>query len=110
MRTKRIYQEKSSLSLLSFLLLLIIPGEFGCSNKCKLDLDHAPEVRGFRLGMTLDSIRSRFPNLPEVTPDKLGSTRIVIENAAMNEGLKREASPRSDSVVLRVDTFRYPQF
>ena len=111
MRTKRIYQEKFSLSLLSFLtLLLIIPGESGCSNKCELDLDHAPEVRGFRLGMTLDSIRSRFPDLPDVTPDKLGSTKIVFENAAMNEGLKRGPSTRSDAVVLRVDPSRYPEF
>jgi hypothetical protein len=111
MRTKRIYQKKFSLSLLSFLtLLLIIPAEFGCSNKCTLDLDHAPEVRGFRLGMTLDSIRSRFPDLSNVTPDKLGSTRIVFENAARNEGLKREPSSRPDAVVLRVDSSRYPEF
>ncbi|MDQ6653484.1 MAG: hypothetical protein M3Y84_12155, partial [Acidobacteriota bacterium] len=103
MRTKSIYREKFSLSVLSFLtLLLIIPGEFGCSNKCELDLDHAPEVRGFRLGMTLDSFRSRFPALPNITPDKLGLTKIEIENVAMNEEAKRQASPHSDTTVLFV--------
>lgn len=110
MRTKKIFHEKFSLSLLRFLMLsLIIPG-FGCSNKCELDLDHAPEVRGFRLGMTMDSIRSRFPDLPSVTPDKFGLTKIVIENVIRNEEVKRPASPRSDTAVLLVDTFRYPEF
>ncbi|MFN2516758.1 MAG: hypothetical protein ABR556_11160 [Pyrinomonadaceae bacterium] len=111
MRTKRPSRETVSLSLLSFLIFfLVIPGQLGCSTKCEIDLDQAPEVRGFRLGMTLDSIRSRFPDLPDVTPDKLGSTRIVIENTAMNEGVKREPSTRSGAVVLLVDTSRYPEF
>jgi hypothetical protein len=111
MRTKRIYQKKFSLSLLSFLtFLLLIPAEFGCSNKCELDLDHAPAVRGFRLGMTLDSIRSRFPDLADVTPNKLGLTKIDIENAAMNEEKKRQTSSHSDIPVLLVDTSKYPEF
>lgn len=111
MRAKRISPDKFSLFLLSFLIFLVVlPGELACSKNCELDLEHAPEVRGFRLGMTLDSIRSRFPDLADVTPDKLGSTKIVIEKAAVNEGLKREPALHSEAVVLLVDTSRYPEF
>jgi hypothetical protein len=60
--------------------------------------------------MTLDSIRSRFPDLPNVTPNKLGLTKIVIENVTMNEEVKPQPSPHSDTTVLLFDTSRNPEF
>lgn len=112
MRTKRLSRKTASISLLNFLIfLLVIPGQLGCSNnKCELDLEHAPDVRGFRLGTSLDTIRSRFPDLPDIIPNQLGLTRIVIENGPMREGAERQSPPQSNTAVAFVDTSRYPEF
>lgn len=47
-------------------LCLIVIAQVACSSTkpCTVELEQAPELRGFRLGMSLEDIRKRFPGFP----------------------------------------------
>jgi len=54
--------------------------------KCTLGLDHAPELRGFRLAMTQQNVLARFPGVSIEKPDKFGLARLrlsLIDSAAV---------------------------
>ena len=44
--------------------------------KCSLAMDHAPELRGFRLAATQQNILARFPGVSIEKPDKFGLARL----------------------------------
>lgn len=53
-----------------FALSVCIMFQTSCTNsiatpKCTITLAQSQEIRGFRLGMTLDELKQKFPNLPE---------------------------------------------
>lgn len=62
-----------SKSLLSILCLLFI-GKLGYAqtDACVLPYDQLPEVRGFRLGMTIEQIKQRYPHFPELKTNAYG--------------------------------------
>ena len=47
---------------------------------CRLGLEKAPELRGFRLGMSLDKVKTRFPDVG-VTPGEFGQSRFDLNGA-----------------------------
>jgi len=54
--------------------------------KCTLGLDHAPELRGFRLAMTQQNVLARFPGVSIEKPDQFGLARLrlsLIDSAAV---------------------------
>jgi hypothetical protein len=54
--------------------------------KCTLGLDHAPELRGFRLAMTQQNVLAKFPGVSIEKPDKFGLARLrlsLIDSAAV---------------------------
>lgn len=59
---------------------------------CPLTLNEAPEVRGFKLGMTVAQVRARLGGVAIRKPDELGG-QMLIANAAM----LRKASPTASS-------------
>src|SRR2546430_16709147 len=57
--------------------------------KCTLGLDHAPELRGFRLAATQQSVLARFPGVSIEKPDKFGLSKLrltVIDSAGLIKG------------------------
>lgn len=71
-----------------FLIAVVL--SFACSKPCKLTPENAPELRGFRLGMTLDEIKKKFPNLPPINANEYGLSKIYFDRTAKPEQSYRE--------------------
>lgn len=63
--------KRLAIAFASLFLLTIasFPQSKPTENQCRLSLSEAPEVRGFRLGMSMEQATSRFPAL-ETTADE----------------------------------------
>ena len=65
--------------------------------KCTLGLDHAPELRGFRLAMTQQNVLAKFPGVSIEKPNKFGLARLrlsLIDSASLIRG----SAPRDKGV------------
>jgi len=60
------------------LVALILPC-IACTKPCALEMDTTPDIRGFRLGMTLDQLNERFPHLLKPVVNKYGYSMVVID-------------------------------
>jgi hypothetical protein len=71
--------------------------------QCTLGLDRAPELRGFRLGITQAAVLARFPGTSVDKPDKFGVTQLrlsVIDTSGMSKGLPvRDKAVQPDMVL-----------
>ena len=88
--------------------------------KCALGLDHAPELRGFRLGTTQQSVLARFPGISIEKPDKFGLARLrlsMIDSSGVITGpATRDKSPLQADISARpedgsafvVESARFP--
>src|SRR5438874_6447196 len=57
--------------------------------KCTLGLDHAPELRGFRLATGQQNVLARFPGVSIEKPDKFGLAKLrlsVIDSVGVIKG------------------------
>ena len=75
-------------SLLSLLLCLPAFGQKAPEQKptCTLGINEAPELRGFRMGMTQAAALARFPGVTAGKPDKFGLSRLrlsIIDSSAL---------------------------
>ena len=64
------------------LFLILISAIFfcsSCSQPCTLTPASAPELRGFRLGMTLDEIKRKYPKLPPIGVSEFGVSKIYFD-------------------------------
>lgn len=50
------------------------------TQQCPIKLEQAPEVKGFRLGMTADQIRKQVPQFKDKKPDEFGFTQTYLIN------------------------------
>jgi hypothetical protein len=80
----------SVLSKLRFSCFLLALSIFvGCSKppndkyagRCELKMENSTEVRGFRLGSTIEQLKGRFPALNIPLADERGHTYLYIENS-----------------------------
>lgn len=73
-------------------LCLIVIAQAACSSTkpCTIELEQAPELRGFRLGMSLEDIRKRFPGFPGAS-SKIGLSTVEISCASENVMLNRSS-------------------
>jgi hypothetical protein len=72
---------KSLLHKIGLLLLLVLCWASVSAQQCKLKIDqlgNAPELRGFRLWMSFDEVRTRVPQVRFGSPDEFGVTRTSI--------------------------------
>jgi len=97
---KRIQFLLTKLLAIHFLLLI----NFGCSTRCTKPLNQAPELRGFRLGTSVNEIQNRFPGFPQLSPDEFGLAKVIIQATNIPEAVL----PAGDNYVL-VSVSRYPE-
>jgi hypothetical protein len=71
--------------------------------KCTKTLAEAPELRGFKLGMTLDQIRKRIPNFKINKPDEFGFAKGTIYSSEAKSSLD---NPQG----TYVNPSKYPEF
>jgi hypothetical protein len=68
--------------------------------KCTLGLDHAPELRGFRLATTQQTVLARFPGISIEKPDKFGLARLrltLIDSVGLIKGpMTRDKGVQTD--------------
>jgi hypothetical protein len=87
--------------------------------KCTLGLDHAPELRGFRLAMPQQNVLARFPGVSIEKPDKFGLARLrlsVIDSAGVikgpatrDKGVQADISARpEDGSAFVLDGAKFP--
>src|SRR5438067_1971897 len=88
--------------------------------KCTLGLDHAPELRGFRLAMSQQNVLARFPGVSIEKPDKFGLARLrlsLIDSSGVIKGpVTRDKSPLQADISARpedgsafvVESVRFP--
>jgi len=74
--------------------------------KCTLGLDHAPELRGFRLAAPQQNVLARFPGVSIEKPDKFGLARLRLSFVDASAVI-RVTSTRDKSV--QVDTSARPE-
>lgn len=58
------------------------------SSQCNLSINRAPELFGFRLGMTVDEVRARYANLKVSSPDAWGDSTGSVDPAENSRAQK----------------------
>ena len=87
--------------------------------KCTLELDHAPELRGFRLATTQQNVLARFPGVSIEKPDKFGlarlrlsvidSTSVIKRPATRDKGVQADITARpEDGSAFILDSAKFP--
>lgn len=61
-------------------------------NKCALKNNQAPELRGFRLGMTTEQVKARVPLVSLQPPDEFGLSKAYVSGSELKEGSKADFS------------------
>jgi len=74
--------------LLLTTLLLLSGGTFinAQETKCTLKINQAPELRGFRLGMTWEQVKNRAPRIELGTQDEFGHSKATLYKRSLKEG------------------------
>jgi len=82
------------------LSLLIIASQLACSTKqpCTVNLADSPELRGFKLGMSLAEIQKKFPGFPEVRANQFGLTTVEMDIDYDNNLLNQEVDTSNFSL------------
>lgn len=96
----------TSLRLLA--LALVTALHLSCSVKqpCTVSLAQSPELRGFRLGMSLSDIQKRFPGFPPVSANRFGLAKVELSNLYVRNVLDR---PVGNDMVSLVSAAPFPE-
>jgi len=87
--------------------------------KCTLGLDHAPELRGFRIATAQQNVLARFPGVSIEKPDKFGLAKLhlsVIDSADVikgsptrDKGVQADITARpEDGSAFVIDSAKFP--
>lgn len=89
-------------------LSLIAVLHLGCNanQPCTVTLEQSPELRGFRLGMSLSDIQNRFSGFPSVSANQIGVATVEISPDYIKNALNE---PRGDDVVSLVSASSFPE-
>src|SRR4051812_40330828 len=85
---------------------------------CALGLDQAPELRGFRLGMTQAAVLARLPGVTIEKPDNFGLARLrlsFMDSTSLLKTSTREKAVQPDAFsgegsAFVLDSARFPAF
>ena len=80
-----------------------------CAGKpklCTLKLQQSPELRGFRLGMSISDIQKRFPGFPSVSANEAGLAIVEISDVYVRNVLDR---PVGENVISLVSAAPFPE-
>jgi len=75
------HRSRFALHLFCSILLCLVSGLSISAQQCSVRSDQlldAPELRGFRLGMTFDQVKARVPQVKFGRPDEIGLTKTSI--------------------------------
>lgn len=91
-------------------LCLIVTAQVACSSPtpCTVELEHAQELRGFRLGMTLQDIRKRYPEFPGISPSQIGLSTVEISSAYTRNKLDNPSGDGNNNFSL-ISAAPYPE-
>ncbi len=77
--------------------------------QCFLTIEQSPDVRGLRLGMTLDQVREVFPELPEPPPSEFGWAGYRINGVLKKDVEIQRGLSEGVYTIARVDVNRHPE-
>jgi hypothetical protein len=89
-------------------LSLIAVLHLGCSanQPCTVTLEQSPELRGFRLGMSLSDIQKRFSGFPSVSANQIGVATVEISPDYIKQILNE---PIGNDVVSSLNASSFPE-
>ena len=89
-------------------LILAVVLYLGCSTSqpCTVPLEQSPELRGFRLGMSLSDIQKRFSGFPSVSANQFGVATVEISPDYIDNSLNE---PIGDDVVSLLSASSFPE-
>jgi hypothetical protein len=87
----------------SYLLFLVLALQFACTQPpCTLTAEQAPELRGFRLLMSIEEIQAKHRGFPTPPADEFGLAKVVIVDN-LNGKTKDDIKPYGATVVNSAD-------
>jgi hypothetical protein len=92
------------LTTLSLVMMLYL----GCNanQPCTVPLEQSPELRGFRLGMSLSGIQNRFSGFPSVSANRFGVATVEISSDYRKNVLNEAIG---DDVVSSLSASSFPE-
>ncbi len=76
----------------------------GCSKKCALPIEQAPEIRGFKLGDNFGDLIRRFEGLPSLQQDEFGLNWFLLQPDSIDQATSQVAPKR-----ILVNVTRYSE-
>lgn len=98
-------QRRGKCALTITLIICLVPvSQLACvTQRCTRELTQAPELRGFKLGMTLDQIKSKYPSVAIPAANEFGLTKITLSPSMMNTTQHPELSDTKSITLEAVD-------
>jgi hypothetical protein len=96
----------TDIRLLTISLLVVLC--LGCSDSqpCTVPLEQSPEIRGFRLGMSLSDIQKRFSGFPSISANQFGVATVRIDSDYFKNVINE---PVGDNVVTSLSASSFPE-
>ena len=96
----------NKLRLLLFGLAASLHLACAASEPWTVKMEQSPELRGFRLGMSLQDIQKRFPGFPTVSANQFGLATVEVSNTYVRNVIDR---PAGENVISLVSASSFPE-
>lgn len=87
-------------------LIVGIVSSCAVQERCTVKMEQSPEIRGFRLGMSMSDIQKRFPEFPAVSANQIGLTTVEISSVYVRNELNKAVG---DNVISLVSSSPFPE-
>jgi hypothetical protein len=104
-RYQRPAHGRVSAAALALLACAVAVVQLGCHRPCTLGVERAPELRGFRLRMSVEDVQKRFPGFTAPAADEFGLAKVTVRTGSSASGLSR----MSGAGVVLLDPARFPE-
>ena len=96
----------TDIRLLTISLLVVLCLGCSASQPCTVPFEQSPEIRGFRLGMSLSDIQKRFSGFPSISANQFGVATVEIDKYYFKNVLNE---PVGDNVVTSLSAASFPE-
>ena len=89
-------------------LSFIVVWHLACTvnRPCTVKMEQSPELRGFRLGMSIADIQKRFPGFPSVSANQFGLATVEVSSMYVRNVLDK---PVGENIISLVSASTFPE-
>src|SRR2546423_982662 len=96
----------TTIRLLTLSLIAMLHLACTVNQPCTIKMEQSPELRGFRLGMSISDIQKRFPGFPSVSANQFGLATVEISNIYVRNVLNKSVG---ENVISFVSASPFPE-